>query len=294
MYYILLYVIWISRHIVNKLTDHSLLYHKYWSKKMTSHSVLGKYRFNCRFNLFMPGQSFDCENIIFHPKKNNWARTYRGHGIALLMLEICKTKYISKLFAFDRPLKYCSRKVICSHLCICPLCLSFFFLKFLADTCPFLGGHWYPCFGFLVMSPLGFKARVGSALFTIFAEANVMYIPQDSPLVLHLLTSWQPACSRSLPHMHVQRWDLAQIRTCNHTNRRRTRYHCASDPAVPLSFCLHWMGVGTIPKCSIAHDECCPGVHGFICFPEDQTQESLAPPAPNCYPFQTSIQVGLG
>ena len=28
----------------------------------------------------------------------------------------------------------------------------------------------------LVMSPLGFKARVGSALFT-FVEANVMYIP---------------------------------------------------------------------------------------------------------------------
>ena len=27
------------------------------------------------------------------------------------------------------------------------------------------------------MSPLGFKARVGSALFTIFAEVNVMYIP---------------------------------------------------------------------------------------------------------------------
>ena len=35
-------------------------------------------------------------------------------------------------------------------------------------------------------SPLGFKARVGSALFTIFAEVNVMYIPQDSPLVVHL------------------------------------------------------------------------------------------------------------
>ena len=80
-------------------------------------------------------------------------------------------------------------------------------------------------------SPLGFKARVGSALFAIFVEANVMYIPQDSPLVLHLLTSWQPAHSRSLPHMHVQRWDLARFRTCNRTNRRRTRYHCASDPA---------------------------------------------------------------
>ena len=60
-----------------------------------------------------------------------------------------------------------------------------------------------------------------------------MYIPQDSPLVLHLPTSWRPAHSRSLPHMHVQRWDLAQIRTCNRTNRRRTRYHCASDPAHP-------------------------------------------------------------
>ena len=34
-----------------------------------------------------------------------------------------------------------------------------FFFKFLADTCPFWG-HWYPCFGFLVMSSLGFKARV--------------------------------------------------------------------------------------------------------------------------------------
>ena len=78
---------------------------------------------------------------------------------------------------------------------------TFFFLKFLADTCPFWG-HWYPCFGFLVMSPLGFKARVGSALFAIFAEANVMYIPQDSPLVLHLPTSWWPA--RRLTDSNVQ------------------------------------------------------------------------------------------
>ena len=28
-------------------------------------------------------------------------------------------------------------------------------------------GHWYPCFAFLLMSPLGFKARVGSALFAL-------------------------------------------------------------------------------------------------------------------------------
>ena len=33
-----------------------------------------------------------------------------------------------------------------------------------------------PVLEFLMMSPLGFKARVGSALFA-FGEANVMYIP---------------------------------------------------------------------------------------------------------------------
>ena len=40
----------------------------------------------------------------------------------------------------------------------------------------------------LVTSALGFKARVGSALFA-FVEVNEMYIPRDPPLVLHLLTS---------------------------------------------------------------------------------------------------------
>ena len=107
----------------------------------------------------------------------------------------------------------------------------FFFFKVFGGHMYFFGGHWYSYFGFLVTSPLGFKARVFSALFAIFAEANVMYIPQYSPLVLHLSTSWQPARSWSLPHMHMQRWDLARIRTRNRTDRRRTRYHCASDPA---------------------------------------------------------------
>ena len=37
----------------------------------------------------------------------------------------------------------------------------YIFKVFLSDTftCP-IWGHWYPCFGFLVTSPLGFKARV--------------------------------------------------------------------------------------------------------------------------------------
>ena len=86
-----------------------------------------------------------------------------------------------------------------------------FFKKVFGGHMSFFGGHWYPCFGFVVTSPPSFKARVGSALFTFFAEVNVMYIPSDPPLVLHVLTSWWPACSRSLPHMYVHRWDVAGI-----------------------------------------------------------------------------------
>ena len=56
----------------------------------------------------------------------------------------------------------------------CP-CLFLFFFKVFGGYMSFFGGHWYPCFGFLVTSPLGFKARVGSALFAIFCggECNV-------------------------------------------------------------------------------------------------------------------------
>ena len=45
--------------------------------------------------------------------------------------------------------------------------MDFFFsfiFKFLEDMSPFCGAT-DTCFGLLVMSPLGFKARVGSALF---------------------------------------------------------------------------------------------------------------------------------
>ena len=51
-----------------------------------------------------------------------------------------------------------------------------FYLKFLADTHVLFWGHWYPFFGFLVMSPRGFKARVGSALFAFCGgECNVHF-----------------------------------------------------------------------------------------------------------------------
>ena len=47
---------------------------------------------------------------------------------------------------------------------------------------PYFGATGTPYFGLLVTSPLGLKARVGSASYA-FAEANEMYVPQDPPLV---------------------------------------------------------------------------------------------------------------
>ena len=60
-----------------------------------------------------------------------------------------------------------------------PLRTLFFFLFFFKSfwrTHVLFWGHWYPCFGFLVTSPLGFKARVGCLI--RIAEANVMYVPE--------------------------------------------------------------------------------------------------------------------
>ena len=57
----------------------------------------------------------------------------------------------------------------------------FFFLIFEGHE-SFLWGHWYPYFGLLVTSPLGFKARVGSALFELSRGIRVMlHVPWDSP-----------------------------------------------------------------------------------------------------------------
>ena len=42
------------------------------------------------------------------------------------------------------------------------------------------GGHWYPCFGFLVTSRLGFKSRVGSALFTFCGGDCNVHSPRST------------------------------------------------------------------------------------------------------------------
>ena len=58
-----------------------------------------------------------------------------------------------------------------------------------------------PQFGFLVMSPLGFKARVGSIIHT-WQRQTMIYIPWDSPLVRHLPTSWWSAWQLGCARFH--------------------------------------------------------------------------------------------
>ena len=116
----------------------------------------------------------------------------------------------------------------CATPCYCTTRkLQTFFKKFLADTCLFWG-HWYPWFGFLVMSPLGFKARVGSALFALWKQMSFTF----PKIQLWCYICWPlggQQHSGLLPHM---RWDLARIQTGNHSNRRQMHYRCASNPAI--------------------------------------------------------------
>ena len=78
--------------------------------------------------------------------------------------------------------------------------------KFLADIW-LLFGPLVPLFWISGDVPSGLQSQSGFCL--IYFLRRRMYIPWDPPLVLHLPTSWWPVRSRSLPHMHVQRRDLA-------------------------------------------------------------------------------------
>ena len=78
-----------------------------------------------------------------------------------------------------------------------------FFKKNFGGHKSFLWGHWYPYFGLLVMSVLGFKARVDP----LHAFSPVS--SSDSPLVCHLLTVWRSAWLLSL-------YNLCTCRSCIH------------------------------------------------------------------------------
>ena len=72
------------------------------------------------------------------------------------------------------------------------LCTRFFFFFFFffkyfwrTHTHVLFWGHWYPCFWISGDVSSGFQSQSGFCLIRI-AEANVMYIPWDPPLVLHV------------------------------------------------------------------------------------------------------------
>ena len=75
--------------------------------------------------------------------------------------------------------------------------------------------HCYPCFRLLVTSPLGFKARVGSALFELCGGVcdihSLRFTSGATPLLVYTASI---AASR-LPHMHVS----AEV-GCRDLNRR--------------------------------------------------------------------------
>ena len=66
-----------------------------------------------------------------------------------------------------------------------------FFKKVFVHLC-FLGPL-VPLFWISGDASSGFQSQSGFCLIYI-VEANIMYVPRDPPLVLHLPTSWRPAC----------------------------------------------------------------------------------------------------
>ena len=69
------------------------------------------------------------------------------------------------------------------------------FLKRFWRTHVLFGGPLVPLFQISGDVASGFQSQSGFCLIRFFAEANVMYIPWDPPLVLHMLTSWQSVTS---------------------------------------------------------------------------------------------------
>ena len=85
----------------------------------------------------------------------------------------------------------------------CDQACGLFFKKFLVDTCPFWGPV-VPPFWISGDVSSGFQSQSGFCLIRN-VDANVMYIPQDPPLVLHMLTSWLPAAQLvTSPHASVE------------------------------------------------------------------------------------------
>ena len=91
----------------------------------------------------------------------------------------------------------------------------FFFLNF-CWTHVHLWGHWYPCFGLQVTYPLGFKARVGSALLALGGGICMLW--------KHMCVSAEVGCR------DLNRWPPAQQSDTLPTRPRRLAHLCLLSP----------------------------------------------------------------
>ena len=118
----------------------------------------------------------------------------------------------SKIFFKKKPsrgvLFYISDSLVSLYNYLCKQ-KTFFFEKFLEDVRPFHRSHWYPCFGLLVTSALGFKARVDP-----FCVLSRLCDPQN-----HLLcdTCWRQLwCTHIARHCPIKKKLQKKLRRWSH------------------------------------------------------------------------------
>ena len=83
---------------------------------------------------------------------------------------------------------------------------TIFLKKIFGGHEPFLWGHWYPLFWTSGDISSGLQSQSGQPYLSL-VEVYMLHIPSDSPLVQHLLTSWQSAWQLShLFHIPARHW----------------------------------------------------------------------------------------
>ena len=125
----------------------------------------------------------------------------------------------------------------------------FFFPKKFGGHESFLWGHWYPCFWTSDDVSSGFQSQSGQPYLHL-VEAYILHILWDSPLVWHLLTSWQPAwqLSQSLPYT----WNQALV------GIKQETYHSTGECSIDLAM------PGSLPmNIFLFHRNCISQSHGM-------------------------------
>ena len=103
--------------------------------------------------------------------------------------------------------------------------LHLVFFKMFVGHKSFVWDHWYPCFGLVVMSPIGFKARVGSLIFAW--ERHLSYTFIEIYLwcdTRHLLVVSKLYLQAGIGG--AQNWDLSCCYSQFETIFVRNRYYC--------------------------------------------------------------------